>query len=417
MFAKNLRCIKCDTVFGLVPIALCSRCGNILDVEYNYAEVFRYLSERGLGDDGVTGIWKYQALLPSALDNPISLGESDTPLHRCLHLGTQYDMESLYVKDETRQPSGSFKDRPIAVATNKALEFGVDTVVTASSGNAGAAVGAYASKAGLRCVIFVPATVPSAKLIQMSMYGGNIIGVKGSYSDAYQLAGRAAALLGWYNITTTFVSPYPTEGNKTVAYELAQQLQWDVPDWILVPIGTGPLLVGIYKGFSELRRLGLVDGMPKMIGVQALGCSPIARAYDLGHDEVSEWASPPETIASGIADQLTSYTQDGTYTLRVIRKSGGLVIAVPDQEILDAAVSLATGEGIFAEPTAAASLAAAKALRQRGVINSSDKVVCLVTGNGLKDMAAYESILVHPQVVNPDVDMHRVKDIADGEGK
>lgn len=422
MLAKSARCIQCGALYPLDILYKCERCGGVLDIEYDYEKVAGVAPVKGFADERAIGIWKYRQLLPVRDEsNAVTLGEGGTPLFECRRLGPRLGCDDLYVKDETREPTGSFKDRPIAVAITKALEFGVDTVVTSSSGNAGAAVSAYAAKAGLRCVVFVPSATPPGKLAQIAMYGAKVIPVEGSCSDTYRLAQIVAKKEGWLNVTTTFLSPYPTEGDKTVAYEIAEQLGWRPPDWVVVPIGAGPLLVGVFKGFRELHRVGLTSALPRMVGIQAEGCAPIARAFEEGTDEVREWTRKPETVAGGIADPLVGYEDDGTYTLQVIRESRGIALSVSDGEILRAAVDLGGTEGLFAEPTGAASVAAVKKLLGRGHIKSCDTVVCIVTGHGLKDTSAFGRFMeVPPPVRVTDEGVRQALsyvDIAEGKGR
>ncbi|MEW5865283.1 MAG: threonine synthase [Bacillota bacterium] len=394
MFSSLAKCVGCGAQYPLGVLYTCETCGNILDIQYDYEQVARVVATKGLVDRTGRGIWRYRPLLPvHESTNVVSLGEGGTELLQCDRLASELGLDGLFIKDETREPTGSFKDRPIAVATTKALEFGVDTVVTSSSGNAGAAVAAYAAKAGLRCVVVVPSTTSTGKLTQMVMCGAEVISVDGSSSDAFRFAQSAAKERGWLNISTTFLNPYPIEGNKTVAYEMAEQLGWRVPDWVIVPIGAGPLLVGIFKGFEELNRFGLVFGLPRMVGVQAEGCAPIFRAFEENRSVVEEWTSRPATIAGGIADPLVGYRNDGTYTLRTIRRSGGLALAVSDEEIMEAAVCVGKTEGLFVEPTAAAAIAGAKRLIDSSRIQKTQTMVCLVTGHGLKDTSAFSRCL------------------------
>jgi len=400
MLAEGARCIGCGTRYPLDILYKCERCGGILDIEYDYEEAARVVAARGLSDELETGIWKYRPFLPVGDGaNAVTLGEGGTALFQCDRLASRLGFEALYVKDETREPTGSFKDRPVAVAITKALEFGVDTVVTSSSGNAGASVAAYAARAGLRCVVFVPSTTPTGKLAQIAMYGAKVIPVEGSCSDTYRLAQIVAKRNGWLNVTTTFLSPYPTEGDKTIGYEIAEQLGWQPADWVIVPIGAGPLLVGAFKGFEELHKLGFISSLPRMVGVQAEGCAPIAKAFEEGRSEVEEWSDKPVTVATGIADPLVGYEDDGTYTLQIIRRSGGAALTVSDNEILQAAVYLSKTEGLFAEPTGAASIAGAMKLLHCGEIKRDDTVVCIVTGNGLKDTPTFARLIQMPPLV------------------
>lgn len=354
-----------------------------MDIVYDFEHLRNKLDFRVIADRR-DGMWKYRELLPVQNSaNIVSLGEGGTKLHRCVRLGDEFGIEEFYVKDETRNPTGSFKDRPISVAVTKAKEFGVNTVVTSSSGNAGASLSAYAAKAGITCFVFTPKNVSPGPLSQMTAHGARIVMIKGSVSDSFELAQVVAKEYGWMNVTSTYLCPYATEGDKTVGYEVSEQLEWKVPQWLLIPIGAGPLLFGIFKGFTELVKFGLIDDLPRMVGVQAEGCAPIAKAFMEGRMEVSPWKNP-KTIASGIADPLCGYTQDGNLTLEIIRKSRGMAIAVSDQEILDA-VRLLAREGVFAEPTGAVSIAGLRKMIDDKIVDRDDLTVCVVTGHGLKN--------------------------------
>lgn len=392
MRAIHAQCISCGAKYELTNLYTCEKCGGILDVIYNY----QGLSE--LTKAALPGIWAYMDLLPVGDPQSIvSLGEGRTPLLSVPRLGKHLNLKRLYVKNETVEPTGSFKDRPISVAVSKARELGAKTVVTSSSGNAGASAAAYAARAGLECYVFVPATVPKDKLTQIRMYGAEVILVGGHYSNAYHVAKEISKRRGWSNLTSTFASPYPTEADKTVAYEVWEQLPGELPDWILIPIASGPLLAGMCKGFRELKEIGLITKIPRLIGVQAEGCAPIVRAFTTG-TKVAAW-DQPTTIASGISDSLVGYEQDGDYTLWAIRQANGYAVSVSDQEITRAARELARLEGIYAETTGAASIAGVEKLLAMKIIKPSELVVSVVTGSGFKDNASYAKTLPDLPVV------------------
>jgi threonine synthase len=236
----------------------------------------------------------------------------------------------------------------------------------------------------------------------MSLHGARIITVRGSLSDAFWLARNASVAWGWMDLTSTFLCPYTVEGDKTVAYELFFQLG-AVPDWIIVPVSVGPLLVGIYKGFQELVARGLADRIPRLIAAQASGCAPIASAFEQGAAAVSAWEGGTDTVAGGIADPLTGYEPDGTYALRIVRRSGGLATASSDEEILTATRLLASQEGIFGEPTGAVSVAALNRLKETQGFSGQQRVVCIVTGHGLKQVRSFEAEMALPASIEPDL--------------
>lgn len=393
MRAIHAQCISCGARYELTNLYTCEKCGGILDVIYDYHGLTK------LTKATLPGIWAYMDLLPVRDPQSIvSLGEGETPLLSTPRLGKHLNLSSLYIKNETLEPTGSFKDRPISVAISKAKELGAKTVVTSSSGNAGASTAAYAARAGLECYVFVPATVPKDKLTQIRMYGAQVVLVGGQFSNAYHVAREISKRHGWFNLTSTFASPYPTEADKTVAYEIWEQFDGELPDWILIPIASGPLLVGVHKGFRELKTIGLIKKIPRLIGVQAEGCAPIARAFATG-TKVVAWGQP-ETVASGISDSLAGYEQDGDYTLWAIKQSNGYAISVSDQEIIRASQALARLEGIYGETTGAASVAGAEKLLAMKVIKPTEQVVCVVTGSGFKDNAFFAKTLPDLPVVS-----------------
>ncbi len=402
MSASHLQCIRCSAEHELKDRYLCTRCGGILEVKHDYAgqkaqmmaEIQALISPN---------IWKYRNLLPvQNSENFVTLYEGGTPLIRSENLSAKIGFGNLYLKDESRNPSGAFKDRPVAVGVSKAKELARDTVTTASSGNAAASLATYAARACLKCYVFVPENTPSEKVTQARVNGGNLIKVKGNYSNAYAMARAAAREFQWMNITTTFLNPYALEGDKTIAYELFHQLDKSVPDWILVPTGAGPLLFGIYKGFLELSILGLADKSPKMVAVQAEGCAPIVSAFESGQGKVQAWGTP-STLASAIADPLKGYEQDGELVLKIVKESNGKAVSVSDAEIVESVFELAENEGVYSEPAAATPIAALKKLRKNGTMDESDTVVCIITGHGLKDTRSVAKT-TSPPVIEPNLE-------------
>jgi len=398
MFATKLRCLKCRAEYPLITRYNCLKCKGILDVEYDYEAMKREEvgSQFTMGKN--EGIWKFKDFLPvEKQENIVTLKEGDTPLFYCKRLSASMDLANVYIKDETRNPTGSFKDRPISVAISKAKEEGETTVITSSSGNAGVAVASYAAKAGMKAIIVVPSTTPRNKFLSIVCSGAILVKVKGTTSDCFNVVRELSQKYGWVNLTSTFLNPFATEGDKTVAYEIYQQLGL-VPDWILVPIGAGPLLVGIYKGYKELKKMGLVEKLPAMVGVQSKGCAPIVRAFERGESKVKAWGTPPHTIASGIADPLQGYSNDGTLTLHIIKESGGIAVAVDDESLIKSVQELSRFAGIFAEPTGVASVASLKKLREKGILKETDTVICVVTGSGFKDTHTIEKYVEIPPI-------------------
>jgi threonine synthase len=394
--------MTCNLIYEISDKYLCDKCGGILEVKHDYHQIKKNFVDV-LQSPPLFNIWRYKDLLPvSDSQFMISLFEGGTPLVRSTNLSKIIGLKELFFKDESRNPSGAFKDRPIAVGISKAKEFGINTVATASSGNAAASLATYAAKADSTCYIFIPEHTPPEKVIQALVNGGNIVKVRGDYSNAFSVARKASQHFHWMNITTTFLNPYAVEGDKTIAYELYSQLENIVPDWIFVPTGAGPLLFGIYKGFLELQTFGLVDKSPRMVAVQAEGCSPVVRAFNSGTEHVSAWESP-NTVASAIADPLKGYEQDGELILRILRESNGKAISVSDKEIIESVFEMAEHEGIYAEPAAATPYAALKKLIEDNSIDKSENVVCIVTGHGLKDPMSIVKTIDVP-VIEPNME-------------
>lgn len=393
MHAKSLKCVSCHSEYPLTPIYECKECGGILNVTFGY-------------EDSITEELKKNKkaankaeLLPVKPECIVSIGEGNTPLVKAEKLARRMSINKLLLKCEFCNPTGSFKDRPVGIGISKAIEFGYKKVVVASSGNGAAAVAAFAAKAGLEALIFVPEATPPEKIKQAAFYGARVIRVEGTYSNCFRLAKEVSSSTGVFNLTTTFINPYTVEGDKIVAYELFEQMDGAIPDAIYVPIGAGPLLVGIFKGYEELKSFGVIDKLPKMVGVQAEGCSPIAKAYLAGKQEV-ESEDNPSTIAGGICDGLTGYSKDGTYVLNTIKRSGGFAIYCDDSSISEAQRWLAADEGAFVEPSSAAAVAAIQKSLNENNIGKGENVVALLTGHGLKDMGNVKLSVDVPTVPN-----------------
>lgn len=380
---RDLTCTNCGQKWSHGFRYYCPACNGVMAVDYHYGQIDAAAFKECLEQPN-KNIWQYGALLPvQNRDNIVTLQEGGTPLIKLNNLGRDVQAGPLFAKDETRNPTGSFKDRPTSVGVSKALEFGAKVFVTASSGNGGASVAGYAAKSGCKSFIFVPENTPIGKVTQAMTYGGRVVRVRGNYSNSYRLAKEVSEKYRYANLTSTFLNPYTLEGDKTIAYELYHQLRGQVPDYILIPIGAGPLLYGIHKGYGELRRLGFIDKTPALIGVQAEACSPIAQAFEEGASTVTGGQRGP-TIASAIADPLVGYDQDGTITLQAIYESSGLGVSVTDREIIDAVLRLGGEEGLYVEPASAATWAAYTKLVREKKINKDGIAVLMLTGNGLK---------------------------------
>jgi threonine synthase len=394
------RCIRCGHLEPLADFPYhCPSCDGILLIEPDVGE-----GRWPQIDQAAQGLARYRRLLPLAPDSQlISLGEGNTPLLRAEHLARELDVGEVLLKNETLNPTGSFKDRALALMMTRACGEGFRRVISSSSGNAGASSSAYAARARVGATVLVPETTTVAKLAQIIVHGARVIRVRGSTSDTYVLAKAAAATGEWANLTTTFLSPFATLGFKTIGYELVEQLVGEAPDWVIAPVSDGPILVAVAAAYRDMLAAGRVNAVPRMACAQATGCAPIVRAFEEGAEVVAPWNDPPTTIATAIADPLRGYSDDGTLTLRTVRETGGTAIAVTDNAIRAAIRQLAATEGVFAEPAGAVPVAALAELRRRGTVGTHERVVCLITGHGLKAAEA-AGLQVAMPLIDPDID-------------
>jgi threonine synthase len=372
-----------------------------LNLIYNYDLIADKLSKDVLMSRH-GGVWKYSEFLPMKTETRISLGEGGSQLVKCKRLGEILGFKNLYVKDETKNPTGSFKDRGMTIAISKAVEFRASAVAIASTGSAGGSASAYAAKAGLQCIVFVPTTAPALKVVQIGVFGSRIIRTRGSLDDACILLENAVKQFGWHDVTTSLkTNPWLGDGLKTASYEISQQLNWESPDWVVVPVGSGSNLTGYWQGFQDFHQIGLIGKLPRMVGTQPLGIAPLVRAFKQNQspDKIEPWTKR-ETIASGIGSLLPP---DGDTALHAIHNSHGTAMQVSDDDILNAELQLASREGIFAEPSGALSVAAAKNLLDEGAIDRDDVVVAVVTGSGLKDPEVLTSNFDRYPVINPEI--------------
>ena len=384
MKAIGLQCAVCGQMYPLEDRYECQTCGGLLQVIYEKSAGGAVPAEE-LTDDAFSGLWRYHRMLPlENTEHIVSLGEGNTPLVRAGRIYSGLGMDNFYIKNEFSNPTASFKDRPTSVGISVAKEHGATTVAVASSGNAGVSVAAYAAKADMRCLACVPQKTSPGKVGQLMAYGATVTFAPGGYSDCFGIVREACKRYGYANLTSTYVNPYTVEGDKTVAYELFEQMKGEVPDWITVPIGTGPLLSGVYRGYQELMAMGLVSRLPHMLGVQAETCSPIVKGFEKEDGRVEACTDMGDTMAGGIADQLIGYEGDGEHTIRLVRESGGRMTSLTEEEIREAWSELSRTEGVFAEPTGATAVGGVKKMLEQGVIKPTDTVVALVTGHGLK---------------------------------
>ena len=356
------------------------RCGAPLLARYDLAAARRW--ERGTLGGRAPTMWRYRELMP-LLDGetPISLGEGFTPLFPATTLGRALGLERLYVKDESLNPTNSFKARGQSAAITRAKYLGAQTIALPTAGNAGNAAAAYAAAAGLACEVFMPRDVKRPFVDECRLYGATVTLVDGLITDAGRLAAERGAPLSWYDVST-LKEPFRIEGKKTMAYELAEQMAWRWPDWIVYPTGGGTGMVGMWKAFDELEAIGWMPRgrRPRMVSVQAEGCAPIVRAFESGTEKAAAWEN-----AATVADGLRVPRAIGDFLiLRAVRESGGTAIAVPDRDMIDGMLELGRTEGISAAPEGGATVAAVRRLIAAGTIRRSDSVVLFNTGGALK---------------------------------
>jgi threonine synthase len=412
----GLKCVLCGGEYDVGQVRyVCPRHGDegILDIVYDYRLIGRRLTKEGLAANGDFSIWRYKPLLPVELDAPVPpLQVGWTPLYRASRLGDQLGMPNLYIKDDGRNPTASFKDRASAVGVVKAMELEVDSIAAASTGNAASSLAGISASVGIKNMIFVPQTAPQAKIAQLLVFGATVLAVQGTYDDAFDLCLAASKEYGWYNRNTAY-NPYLSEGKKTAALEICEQFGWEAPDCIFVSVGDGCIIGGLGKGLRDLRALGFIERMPRLMGVQAEGSAALYNAWREGTEEVM----PVE--ARTLADSISvNMPRDRIKALRVVRYTDGAFMTVSDEEILEAIRLLGRWAGVFAEPAGAAPLAGLiKALRE-GMVGPEERVVVLVTGNGLKDVASAMKAVGKPYSVAPSLeDLKRVvSEIAQSAG-
>jgi len=400
----GFKCVDCGREHRVDEIEyVCISCGGNLDVVYDYDLVRSILTKSSLAADYNQTIWRYLALLPinSSSETP-QLTVGGTPIYDCPTIARRFGLKQLWIKDDGRNPTGSFKDRPSALAAVKAREVGARIITTASSGNAGSALAGICASIGMASIIFVPASAPKAKIAQLQIYGATVVLVEGSYDQAYDLCQDASKKFGWYQRNTGY-NPYTREGKKTAALEIAEQLNWEVPDKVIVSVGDGNIISGLWKGFNDLHRIGFIDKLPQMIGAQSQNASAIVDAA-AGDGLVRD--QPAHTIADGIN---VGKPRDAVMAVRAIRESGGNGIKVTDEEIVQAISRLARETGVFVEPAAAASYAALVRGIESDAIYIGERVLLMLTGNGLKDVDTARQAAGEPIRVVPDIDLSELE--------
>ena len=383
----GLRCRECGEPEDLGASHVCSFCFGPLEVVYDEDGIAARVSRERI-QQGPASLWRYQDLLPVLSGDPatrIDLGTGFTPLRPAPRLGAALGLKELWLKDDTRNPSGSFKDRVVTIALSAGRALGMDTFACASTGNLANAVAAHAAAWGVSAYVFIPHDLERGKVVGSAVYGANLVSVKGTYDDVNRLCAEVADTKGW-GFANVNLRAFYAEGSKTIGFEIAEQLGWQLPDHVVIPVASGSMLTKVHKAFGELQRYGLVDGdTPRISGAQATGCSPVAEAFE--RDSFDIRPQKPDTIARSLA---IGNPADGYYALQVAKQTGGVVGHVSDDEVVAGIRLLAETEGLFAETAGGVTVANLKRFAENGVVGADERVVAVISGNGYKTIEAVQ---------------------------
>jgi threonine synthase len=393
----GLRCRECGREYPAEPIHVCEYCFAPLEVVYDYDDIRSLISPERIAA-GPRSIWRYADLLPGS-EKRVDLGAGLTPLVPAPRLGAELGLHDLWIKNDTVNPTHSFKDRVVSVALTVARDFGFNTVACASTGNLANAVAAHAAHAGMSAYIFIPADLEQGKIVATAVYGPQLVAVQGTYDDVNRLCSEIAGQYEWAFVNVN-IRPYYAEGSKSLAFEIAEQLGWRAPDHVIVPIASGSLLTKIRRGLDELVTVGLLEGHETRIsGAQAEGCSPVATAFKAGEEHVRP--VKPNTIAKSLA---IGNPADGYYAIKAARESGGVMESVTDEEIIEGITLLARTEGVFTETAGGVTIATLRKLAERGDVRPDERTVALITGDGLKTIEAVAERAVPTMTIPPSLD-------------
>src|SRR3954447_4861962 len=394
--ASHLKCRHCGATYELAAIHVCERCFAPLEIGYD-EELLARVTRKSI-EAGPRNLWRYAGLLPAGHDpaTRVSLGAGFTPLRKADRLARELGMKSLWVKDDSANPTHSFKDRVVSVALSAAREYGFTTVACASTGNLAQSVAAHAAAAGLRSVVLIPSDLEPAKRVAAAIYGGDLVAIEGSYDDVNRLCSEIAGEENWAFVNVN-VRPFYAEGSKTLGYEVAEQLGWRLPQQVVVPIASGSLLTKVDKAFTEWSRLGLVEGTPyKVFGAQATGCSPVSTAFREGTTDITPVR--PSTIAKSLA---IGNPADGPYAVEVCRRTGGAIADVSDEEVVAGIQLLARTEGVFAETAGGVTVSTLRKLLADGLLDPEAETVIYNTGDGLKTVDAVAGVSQRTATIRP----------------
>jgi len=398
-FVRGLTCRECARSYPAEALHACEWCFGPLEVTYDLGAVGAVTSRERI-EAGPRDLWRYADFLPITTQSPPGLGAGFTPLVKADRLAAELGLGELYLKDDTRNPTGSFKDRVVSVALSKAREMGFRVAACASTGNLANSVAAHAARLGMDSVVLIPHDLEIVKVLMTAVFGGRLLRIDGNYDDVNRLCAELAGEYPDWAFVNVNLRPYYAEGSKTLAFEVAEQLDWQLPDHVVVPIASGALLTKIAKGFSQFVETGLVEPHDVRIsGAQAEGCSPVATAFASGSDQIRP--VKPSTIAKSLA---IGNPADGWYALEAVRRSGGAVASVSDDEIVEGICLLARTEGIFAETAGGVTIATLAKLASKGVVRRDERVVAYVTGNGLKTVEALKDRVAIDEPITANTD-------------
>ena len=397
-FATNLRCRECHREYPLAALNVCEFCFGPVEVTYDYDGIRKNVTRESI-QRGPASLWRYKDFLPCDADAAIDIGAGYTPLVRAKNLGKALGLNNLYIKNDTTNPTWSFKDRVVAVAATRARELGYEKLACASTGNLANSVSAHAAAAGMEAVVFIPHDLEQGKVVGSSIYGPTLVKVRGNYDAVNRLCAELAGSYNWAFVNVN-VRPYYSEGSKTLAFEVAEQLGWRAPDHCVVPIASGSLFVKIRKGFQEFVKAGLIEEKPtRMSGAQATGCSPVAVAWQEG--SMNFRPQRPDTIAKSLA---IGNPADGYYSLLQFKETNGACGMVDDDEIVAGMKLLAETEGIFGETAGGVTVASLKQLAAQGRIGADELTVAFITGAGFKTLEAVSGALNPPLEIDANVE-------------
>lgn len=394
-YVQSLRCKECGRDYPQEPIYVCDFCFGPLEVNYDYDAIAKNISRESIQDGPLT-IWRYDALLPADRDNAVNIGAGMTPLLKADNLGKALGLNNLWIKNDAANPTHSFKDRVVSVASTKAVEFDFDTIACASTGNLAGATAAHGAKAGMNTMVFIPADLERGKILGAAVFGSVVL-VNGNYDDVNRLCSELGDDRRWAFVNIN-MRPYYSEGSKSIGYELAEQLGWHAPKHIIVPVASGSLFTKVHKGLQEFAQLGIIENADtKMHIAQPFGCSPVAKAFIEGQ------AHPKPVIPNTIAKSLAiGSPADGMYSVGIANKTGGSATIVPESEIAEGMKLLAETEGIFTETAGGVVISTLRRLAREGVIGPDEETVALITGTGLKTLEAIadsvETLTIDPTV-------------------